>query len=219
MSQSLVERPQKRLRRAITLEQKKALRAWASSFDKKPAQLECIQWWQDQYGDSLGQSAISNILSNRYNYLDNPDTETTGKRKRVSYWTELEAALFELEQRYEGKGLIVTGDILRLKASEFWNHLPIYHNQPCPQWSNGWLSGFKQRHQLKSLRQHGEAASAKTGRQTQAIMQHVRQECSKFDPANIYNMDETGLFWKMIPDRSLSTKKHSPFSSFRDNVL
>ena len=36
-------------------------------------------------------------------------------------------------------------------------------------------------------------------------MEEIREQVKKYMPENTYNMDETGYYWKMKPDRSLST--------------
>jgi hypothetical protein len=40
---------------------------------------------------------------------------------------------------------------------------------------------------------------------TERIMQEIKNEYKKYTADYIYNMDETGYYWKMKPDRSLST--------------
>ena len=54
---------------------------------------------------------------------------------------------------------IITGDILKQKASAFWQALPQYTYLPEPKWSNGWLYGFKTRFKIIEYVLHGEAAS------------------------------------------------------------
>jgi hypothetical protein len=39
-------------------------------------------------------------------------------------WPELEAALFEWQQRMEQKRAIITGEILKEKAKQLWEALP-----------------------------------------------------------------------------------------------
>lgn len=98
MADSIPERPSKRLRRAITIDQKKALRAWSQSYEKEPSHVECMRWWNSKYGDSPRQSTISELLSKKYAHLDTTTTTLPGKRERVAHWPELEEALFEWEQ-------------------------------------------------------------------------------------------------------------------------
>jgi hypothetical protein len=40
-------------------------------------------------------------------------------------------------------------------------------------------------------------------------MADIREEASKYNARDIYNMDEPGYNWKLIPDISLGTSQHS----------
>jgi hypothetical protein len=40
-------------------------------------------------------------------------------------------------------------------------------------------------------------------------MKEIREEGKKYDANNIYNFDETSYYWKMKPDRSLTTFQES----------
>jgi hypothetical protein len=40
-------------------------------------------------------------------------------------------------------------------------------------------------------------------------MQYVRDLAAQYGPENTYNMDETGLFWKLVPERTLATEAGS----------
>ena len=84
------------------------------------------------------------------------------KKNRQPKWATLEAALLEWQIRYDKHpdSGSTTGDLLRYKATEFWNKLPEYVGLICPVWSDGWLAGFKKRGDIKERRRHGEAGSA-----------------------------------------------------------
>jgi hypothetical protein len=74
-----------------------------------------------------------------------------------------------------------------------------------PIWSDGWLAGFKKREGLKEQRRHGEGASAKINEESEKIMEDIRGEGKNYPADDIYNFDESGYYWKMKPDRSLTT--------------
>ena len=40
-------------------------------------------------------------------------------------------------------------------------------------------------------------------------MAEIREASASYNPDDTYNMDETGYFWKMVPDRSLGTERTS----------
>lgn len=102
-----------------------------------------------------------------------------------------------------------TGDLLKYKAAEFWNKLPEYNGVSIPIFSDGWLGGFKKRMGLKAHRRHGEAGSAVINDESERIMEEIREEGKKYEADCIYNFDETGYYWKMKPDRSLTTFEES----------
>src|SRR6266851_2670220 len=62
--------------------------------------------------------------------------------------------------------------------------------------SNGWLAWFKDRNGLREWKQHGEAASAnnKMVEQEQTRIQNLIKD-GQYQLRDIYNMDETGLFY------------------------
>jgi hypothetical protein len=68
---------------------------------------------------------------------------------------------------------------------------------PSEKWlslSQGWLTRFKDHHQLQSFRKHGEAAQA-----DKELIEEEKGRLSKlvegFSQKDIWNMDETGLMY------------------------
>lgn len=67
--------------------------------------------------------------------------------------------------------------------------------------SEAWVKKFISRRNLKSLTLHGQAGSVND----EAIadgLERVRSVCAEYDPECIYNVDETGLFFKVLPKRT-----------------
>ncbi|XP_046145867.1 jerky protein homolog-like [Osmia bicornis bicornis] len=74
--------------------------------------------------------------------------------------------------------------------------------------SMSWVSNFKRRHNIRLVSVCGEKASADTNAAEsfiQYFQRHIEQE--GIDIENVYNMDESGLFWKALPIKTLSTEK------------
>jgi hypothetical protein len=88
------------------------------------------------------------------------------------------------------------------KAKKFGSDLGI---APVPdfQYSHDWLHNFKKRHTISHYIAHGEASSADMENVTLGRAE-MKETLSGIDPANIYNLDETGLF-RLESDTNLAT--------------
>ena len=71
--------------------------------------------------------------------------------------------------------------------------------------SNGWLMRYTGRNSLKELKRYGEAASA-SAETIENERKRIQELIKKYgyELRNIFNMDETGLFYAYVPNLSLS---------------
>ena len=196
---------------SISVTQRLALRAHARSYPNL-SQAQLREWFQREFQRLITQPTVSESLSSRFNHLEErlpnqPFLPTDRKRIRTPLYPELEQALYEWHQRLE-KEVPLSEAAIRTQAVRFWKRLAPYQGMEVPQFSNGWLMGFKKRHSIHSRVRHGEASSvdeAAIAEQLHAVQAIVKQ----FNPCDVYNCDETGLFWKSTPDRGLSTQSLS----------
>jgi hypothetical protein len=63
------------------------------------------------------------------------------------------------------------------------------------QFSSGWLHKFKNRNGIRQRKLEGEASSADEAAIANALPL-LRERCSNYPLERIYNMDETGLFYR-----------------------
>ncbi len=94
--------------------------------------------------------------------------------------------------------------MIRQKAAQFLERL--HPDTPKFEFSSGWLAKFKQRHQIRSHRRFGESGAADT-EIIEKSLPHIRTILDQYALADIYNMDETGLFYRMQADNSLATRQ------------
>lgn len=191
----------------LTKAQKKALRDWYSSQRPAPSQKACIQWFAAQYNQKISQSTVSSLLSAQHRYLDQispTSRELNTSRQRQPQWPQLEDILYKWQQLLEGRGGLVTGDLLSEKAREVWSRIPEYQGKPIPEFSTGWVHRFKQRHSLSRRRVHGEASSTPPAAFVE--MAAVRGLCDGYQEEDIYNFDETGLYWRASPSTGLTSR-------------
>ena len=74
--------------------------------------------------------------------------------------------------------------------------------------SRGWFDKFKHRSGIHNVVRHGEAASSNKDAAESYVKEfdeYVKAE--GFLPQQIFNCDETGLFWKKLPSRTYITKE------------
>jgi hypothetical protein len=101
--------------------------------------------------------------------------------------------------------LSITQAILKAKASHFFIRMPMYAGQEEPKWSTGWLRRFELKYGIAKQKKHGELASAIAINCDEEI-EAIQKQLLEYALCDIYNCDETGLFFKAVPDSSLSTK-------------
>ncbi len=132
MSSSVAKKP----RIAISNAQRKALRTWfhdpTTSFGAKKTLADAISWWNSQFGYDISRSTASDILSNKYSSLDNSNMKGNVKKDRKPKWPILEQALRDWALQFEAVHGTVSGDLLRIKATELWQRLDEYQGQEPP---------------------------------------------------------------------------------------
>jgi hypothetical protein len=98
----------------------------------------------------------------------------------------------------------ISGRVLLEKANNFGKDL--VHSEDSI--SAAWIDRWKTRHNIASMKMCGESAAARDSElllhEWKAIK--LRQILVTFSPRDTYNADETGLFWKALPDRTLAFK-------------
>lgn len=152
---------------------------------------------------NCGKSQIQNCLANRERFLKEWE-ENVNKSKKKSRWQpneEINSAVFEWFNRARAKGLPVTGPMLQEKALKFASDLQVVNFTA----SNGWLDRFRMRHNIVFRAICGESAQVNEDIVVEWKLR-VPQITSGYSDRDIFNMDETGLFFKAIPDKTLTLK-------------
>lgn len=126
------------------------------------------------------------------------------KRKRLSEYPDLEKSLFIWFKQTRDKDIPVSGTLLKEKAKKFADSLKIDDFKA----SNGWLDGFKKRHSISFRKICGEE-KAVNSEVCESWLEDLPKLTDGYSPTNIYNADETGLFYKCLPDRTLTLKNET----------
>ena len=82
--------------------------------------------------------------------------------------------------------------------------------------SHGWFHQFKARDNLHNVKVSGEAVSADTvtAREFPEMLREIIDE-GTYLPEQVFNVDETGLHWKRMPDRSYISKEEKLMPGYK----
>ena len=83
--------------------------------------------------------------------------------------------------------------------------------------SQGWLDRFKQDHRMRQLAVVGEALSADMSEVDTFCHETLTglMEAHNLCPEQLYNADESGLFWKCITDKHLAGAEETSASGHK----
>jgi hypothetical protein len=188
----------------ITAEQKREL-CLLKQTKPQPKNIELAQ----KYGISPGQ--VTDILkeSDKWLKIEPNSYQAKLKRPHLSPVVSVEDALILWIQKALECNVTITGAIVQQKALNFAGLL----GNDAFKASTGWLDKFKQRYSIKEFNKHGESLSAPI-EQIPQMREELKNVLGEYNKEDIFNCDETGLYWKMEPNRGLST---GPISGIKLN--
>ena len=129
----------------------------------------------------------------------NGASDRKAKQARQTEHPEVSEMMYLWVSKAMGDSILLTGEILRQKWNAFADLVGVAEDERL-KLSNGWLGRFKERNGLKEMRRHGEAASsrAETVEKERKRIQELKKKYG-YELRDIFNMDETGLFYGYAP--------------------
>ena len=164
-------------------------------------------------------------------FLDETDSKTglCRKRAKTSQNPDLDSAVYNWFAVKRSEGVPISGPILQAQAMRLSNSSssaptsspaastsattstsPTGPTSPTANGfraSNGWLCRWQKRHGISAIKVSGEIRSADEGA-AKAFQPELKAlvEEHGLGPDQIFNTDETGLFFKMTPERTLASR-------------
>ena len=164
------------------------------------------------------QSTISKILCQKDEIRQDPAENKVKdrKRKRGGKDDDVEKALYTWFTDACVRNTPITTAILEEKARQFTAGL----DKPNFQVTTGWLCRWKARHGIKYKRAHGEKNDADIESADAWASTVLCDLLCDFKPRNIYNADETGIYYCTLPDSTLtfSTDHLSGSKKVKDRI-
>uniref|UniRef100_A0A914UKF2 HTH CENPB-type domain-containing protein n=1 Tax=Plectus sambesii TaxID=2011161 RepID=A0A914UKF2_9BILA len=186
--------PQKK-RSAVTLDVKKAIIEAAA---KNNSQTQLAKQF------TIPRTTINDILRKKDAILKAIDGGGESKRARIKTgkYSDLEQALLCWIKTVRSENVPITSHLLMEKAKETSSLLKIEGFKA----SEGWRMNFKHCHLITFKSNQGEAGAIDVESLGKWQQQVLREELAKFSPDDIFNADETRLFWQLLPNKTLAFK-------------
>ncbi|KAH9103564.1 hypothetical protein LEN26_015263, partial [Aphanomyces euteiches] len=177
----------------LTLLQKQSMRDYHKA-NQHLTMADVSRWAAEQFNKVPDISNVRRILKDTRDYKTiNIDTAKANSRFNMypPKHIRLDKAMNEWVVNANDKNVAISGELIKHKAQQLAQQLNLQNDM---KFSNGWLYRLQQRHNLKMFRLHGEAGSVdpvviEEGREM------LRAVTQSYELDDIYNMDETGVFY------------------------
>lgn len=152
----------------------------------------------------IGKSTVSDIIKNKNNIkatLTSSVCLPDRKRLVLSNFPQVEASMNMWIQTASGLGGLSDCHLL-LQAQDF----AVRFGHDRDDIKLGWICRWKARNGLQSKVTHGESGSVEPEIAEAWKKDKLPSILRKYSPDDIYNADETGLFWKLLANKTVAFK-------------
>jgi hypothetical protein len=159
------------------------------------SQKDLIKWLENNHNIKVSEATISTTLKWSAEILEKYDNETNlnAKHQWIVRYPEMESALVKWFRANQERAN-VSGELVRESGMKILDW--FYPGHEPFEFSSGWLEAFKSRHGIRSYRRFGES-----GFVDMAVLANtlpaIRDVLDQYAWKDIYNMDETRLFYRM----------------------
>ena len=169
----------------------------------------------------VGSSTVYDIKKQHEEILkvfansDLPELMTKGKTLHNAKCVDVDKVLIEWIRQRQSENFPLDRGLIMEQAKIFHEQLNI---EAVCEYSTGWYNKFKKRHGLRLLKVCGEKSSVDFDAAEHFIDEFentVKEE--KLTPEQVYNADETSLYWRYIPRATYVTADENTASGFKDS--
>jgi len=124
------------------------------------------------------------------------------KKSRTALYANLDEAIFQWFREQRTKAIPLDGNLIKAKALQYAEALGIEEFSA----TNGWFDGWKKRYDVSFKKLTGESGSAPTHDKDSWLEHKWPVIRAGFQPEDIFNADETALYFKKLPEKSYHSK-------------
>lgn len=172
---------------------------------------------------NLATSTIRTILKNKEKILSSATATTSSSATRIT--RSRNNIIEEMEKRLSiwiddeiERNMPLSQSIIMEKARRIFNYIQAEASDISETFvaSRGWFNRFKHRNNLHNIKITGEAASGdtKAAAEFPATLKTIIEQ-GNYPPELVFNVDETGLFWKRMPKRTFLSREEKRAPGFK----
>ncbi|GBL96993.1 Tigger transposable element-derived protein 4 [Araneus ventricosus] len=153
-------------------------------------------------------STLSAIIKNReaveHRFLNNKKAE----KSRKCTFPDMDEYVKKWFTQCRDQGIPISRQMMQRKAEDFAKELGRGEHFKG---SNGWLESFKNKHKIVFRKLFSESASVPES-VCEEWIKDIPALVKGYEPKNILNADETGLFYQCLPDKTAMFKDEGVYS-------
>lgn len=160
-----------------------------------------------QHEYQCGQTQIYSIIKQQddilatYESNSSRSSHSLGHKARNSSFSKVNDSLYDWYRLACSKNIYPDGPVLKEKAIEIADKLGVEGFKA----SNGWLEKWKKRHFIRRVTVCGESGDV-SGPTVDSWKERLAEILHGYELKDIYNIDETGCFWRSLPDKGFGEK-------------
>ena len=151
---------------------------------------------------NVNKTTVANALKQQDELQERQLSNGNLKATRLEKESETNKRVWIWFQMARARGVPLNGQIIQEKAIQYSQEIGDHEFKA----SEGWLNSFRLRHQISEKVISGESSSANTATAEQ-WKSTLRELMDGYEHKDIFNVDETGYFYRSLPDRTLATKR------------
>lgn len=144
-------------------------------------------------------------IKEKYENMKKKDAKISSYIRRSNY-PQLEEAIIRWIHQMRGQKVPLSGPLIKEQALKFAQMMNINEFKA----SDGYIAGLKKRCNIEYRIESGESFSV-----SQTAIDNWKSELieliKNYDSKDIFNLDETGLFWKLLPTKTYAFSTESRF--------
>lgn len=176
------------------------------TYEEKVKVIEAVETGNRKKSDiakefGIPANTLSTIIKNKAKY---ENQSSLSKRIKGPEFKDVDECVLQWFRKCRDTNLPISGPLIQEKATEFAAKL----GKPNFRASNGWLQNFKRRNEVGFKKITGESADVDDNVCTEWT-EKLSDLTRGYTPEDIFNADETGLYYQCLPDKTLAFKGDS----------